>query len=102
MARFTVRIELHGVTSQEPYNKLHDAMQKAGFRRVIQSGDGRWYSMPSAEYDLPQSAENASQVADRAFGIAVNFQPKLNPPREPWVFVTEGPAAWKGIASLKV
>lgn len=99
MARFTIRVELHGATETQ-YAKLHEAMANAGMQRYILAGDGSYYPMPTAEYDLPESIETAGQVATRVAGIAAFFQPTLRPPRKAWVFVTSGQASWSGIDPL--
>lgn len=49
MAKFLVRVELHGA-SRADYDELHDAMELAGFSREIYGADARWHQLPNAEY----------------------------------------------------
>jgi hypothetical protein len=50
MPSFMTRVELHNATAAD-YEKLHEAMQAAGFLRVVRDVDGKWYHLPTAEYD---------------------------------------------------
>jgi hypothetical protein len=50
MADFTVRIELHDAQWND-YERLHAAMERQGFTRLITSDEGRRYQMPWAEYN---------------------------------------------------
>jgi hypothetical protein len=94
MARFTVRVELHGVKTEAEYKSLHDDMFAAGFTRFVTASDGTNYLLPSAEYDLASSAGTAAQVRDRVVIIAARHQPVFTPKRAAWVLVTSGDAAW--------
>lgn len=49
MAKFTVRIELHGGKVAD-YERLDPSMKAEGFEREILSGDGMRYVLPQAEY----------------------------------------------------
>jgi hypothetical protein len=49
MARFMVRVELHGADEND-YEVLHEAMEGEGFARQISSDDGVRYHLPTAEY----------------------------------------------------
>ncbi len=50
MAQFTVRVELHDAAWAD-YDRLHIAMERKGFSRLITAYDGRKYHLPLAEYD---------------------------------------------------
>lgn len=54
MARFTVRVELHGVRHEsEKYEQLHEAMAEEGFsREVFDSRNTVTYQLPTAEYNF--------------------------------------------------
>jgi hypothetical protein len=72
MANFTVRIELHGASGEE-YEKLHTAMEKAGYRRYMSgTANGRpgIWQLPTAEYDFTSSTMSAYEVRDHAKAIA--------------------------------
>ena len=77
MADFTVRIELHDA-SGEHYEKLHGAMEKAGYRRYIsgtfKGRPGIW-QLPTAEYDFTSSTMSAYDVRDHAKAIADRVKP---------------------------
>ena len=79
MASFTTRVELHNASSKD-YETLHAAMERAGFSRVIRSDEGRWYHLPTAEYDCSGSltqrqvlkaAESAAATTGKGFGVIV-------------------------------
>lgn len=85
MTSFTTRVELHGATGDD-YERLHEAMARAGFTRTIAGVDangksGTWH-LPTAEYDL-SSTSTCSQVRDLAKGIADRVKPGA------WVLVTQ-------------
>ena len=66
MAVFIARVELHGKSyDEEAYARLHEAMQKVGFLREIESGDGTWYKLPPAEYYM-KSNDTFMQAVDKA------------------------------------
>lgn len=85
MASFTVRIELHGATGED-YNRLHAAMEAAGYQRyvagVTQDGKSGHWALPTAEYDYSSSA-SAYAVRDHAKAIADTIKP------ESWCLVTQ-------------
>ena len=61
MARFTTRVQLHGVDEgDDAYETLHRQMKKRGFSRTIESD--------SATYDLPWGSYN--YVGERTIDIA--------------------------------
>jgi hypothetical protein len=94
LARFTIRVELHGVSPEDGYRYLHDDMYREGFTRLIAGSGQDAYLLPSYEYELASSTESAAQVCERVIGIASKHQPALDPPKKPWVLVTAGDAAW--------
>jgi hypothetical protein len=51
------RIELHDAKWVEDYNKLHLAMQEAGFSKTIKGSNGSTYELPTAEYYLDGNYE---------------------------------------------
>ncbi len=64
MAQFTTRVLLNGYPSAEDYEKLHKAMKRRGFSRVIKAGDGDYYWLPNAEYDRQASVARSQVLAD--------------------------------------
>lgn len=52
MAKFTVRVELHGAKSEDVYEVLHKAMEEQGFiTYIVDSDTGVAYQLPRAEYN---------------------------------------------------
>src|SRR5690242_15576085 len=49
VAKFTVRVELHGGESED-YDVLHEQMEIKGFSRTITNAQGVEYHLPTAEY----------------------------------------------------
>ncbi|EDS8889510.1 hypothetical protein GQC79_004480 [Salmonella enterica] len=49
MAKYIVRIELHGADNPEPYEVLHEFMRQYGFLKSLPVDDG-YYPLPTAEY----------------------------------------------------
>jgi hypothetical protein len=68
MAQFTVRVELHQA-QWDDYEKLHSAMGRQGFSRLIRSDDGKTYQLPWAEYNGSGNL-SSSQVRDIARAAA--------------------------------
>jgi len=77
MAKFLVRVELHGA-SWADYETLHAQMEYRGFSREITGGNGRIYQLPTAEYVIHTDSEleavrslavNAAQTTGREFGV---------------------------------
>lgn len=73
MANFVVRVELHDAT-WEDYDKLHRAMELAGFSKTIVGDDGIHYELPPAEYHFPESTLNGTQVHKFAKAAANSTQ----------------------------
>jgi hypothetical protein len=79
MAKFLVRIELHGAM-WEDYEALHVEMESRGFSREVTGGSGRSYQLPTAEYVIQTDEElegvrtlaaDAAQTTGRKFGVVV-------------------------------
>ena len=64
MTNFTVRIELHGADEAD-YENLHEAMERRGFVRWIESDGGR-YRLPTAEYNLVDADMDRARVLEIA------------------------------------
>lgn len=72
MAKFNTRVELRDLSSanhRDTYDRLHAAMERAGFERFIVAGDGTKYHLPHAEYNKA-STQTCEQVLDQAKAIA--------------------------------
>lgn len=93
MARFTVRVELHGA-DEDDYDLLHERMERAGFSRQIEGGDGKLYHLPPAEYDF-QGQETIEQVRTKAHEVARTVR------QRPAILVTQGSRAWSGLDEVK-
>lgn len=88
MAKFIVRIELHGALLPTDYDNLHRLMEAQGFRRYIVSDQGQRFLLPSAEYFL-ESNQTAEQVRDWASQLAAKTG------KTSWVLATAySRAAW--------
>jgi len=79
MAKYLVRVELHGATWND-YEKLHSEMSYRGFSREVTSDDGGTYQLPTAEYVIQTSAglegvrglaAEAAKTTGRKFGVIV-------------------------------
>jgi hypothetical protein len=79
MSSFTTRVELHSATHDD-YNNLHAFMEAEGFSRLIRSSDGKWYHLPTAEYDrkgdltaadVLGSAERAAARSGKRYSVIV-------------------------------
>lgn len=77
MAKFAVRPEINGAVDGD-YEKLHDAMYKSEFYRVIlgRKGEGvlKWYDLPSGMYvgDKPITLNQAYIQAEAAVQTVAN------------------------------
>jgi hypothetical protein len=99
MANFTVRVELHEVNMREPsgddYERLHLAMQRRQYFRVIRGSDDTWYHLPHAEYTVTWQATIADVLAEVA-SITKSVWDRAG------VFVTESKGRrWKGLKIAK-
>lgn len=77
MAKFLVRVELHGATWDD-YEALHAEMAYRGFSREVTGDDGCTYQLPTAEYVIHTDgaleavrtlAAQAAQATGRKFGV---------------------------------
>ena len=70
MSTFIVRIELHPSDKEQAYSAVHDAMESAGFSRVLRHEDGVRYHLPTSEYCMTStsSVEAVRDLAARAVG----------------------------------
>jgi len=79
MAKFTVRVELHGVKGIEPsgedYQELHLAMQRNSYFRIIKSSDDEWSHLPSAEYTVNWDVKIDSVVNEVKTIVAAVWKP---------------------------
>ena len=67
MKDFIVRVELHGAGDEpDVYEKLHEAMEDAGFSRKILSVGKVSYKLPTAEYSI-----YGDYTADTIFELVV-------------------------------
>src|SRR5262245_23526127 len=64
MAQFTTRVLLNGYPSADDYEKLHKAMKKKGFSRIIKSDEPAYYWLPNAEYDRDTTVARSQVLAD--------------------------------------
>jgi hypothetical protein len=94
MASFMTRVELHGVKhDSEIYDKLHVAMEKAGFSRQIQGSDGTVYHLPPAQY-WASGNYTLEFVRDTAAKVSAGVWQNRA------VLVTEGLSAWSGLINV--
>lgn len=96
MARFMVRVVLHDAADDgRDYDKLHEAMERAGFGRTIRSDDGVTYHLPPAQYRL-DAVSTVEEVRGLAFRAAGATGLKRG------VFVSEVRcSAWQGLKQAK-
>jgi hypothetical protein len=64
MAEFTTRVLLSGNPPAEVYDKLHKAMKKKGFSRVIKGDNGAYFWLPHAEYNRSTSVSRSQVLTD--------------------------------------
>lgn len=93
MARVIVRVELHGATTEQQYDRLHAQMATAGFNRTIAGSDGKQYWLPTATYSSDRftsetSARDAAWTAGS--GIVKSYA----------VIATCGQSAWQNLAQV--
>jgi hypothetical protein len=94
MASFNIRVELKGTPAGEDYEKLHTAMMRAGFSRIIIDDDGVRYHLPPAEY-VGSGDWNASVVQKQVWLIATSVW------KQPAVYVTTaGSRSWRGLKEV--
>jgi hypothetical protein len=94
MTNYTVRVEPHDANDDD----YEDLWRKEGFVRWIMGKDDNKYRLPTAEYNLRNSALTCSQVRDLAREVAKAV--KANP--VPWVLATESNSRrWIGLKAWK-
>jgi hypothetical protein len=72
MAKFTTRVQLKGSPSADDYERLHKAMKRQGFTRIIENDEGKKYWLPHAEYNREASV-NRSVVLEDAKAAAATI-----------------------------
>jgi len=79
MAKYLVRVELHGATWDD-YERLHAEIANRGFSREVTSDNGGTFQLPTAEYITETSvglegvralAAEAARTTGRRFGVIV-------------------------------
>lgn len=101
MASFIVRVELHELNSrQKPawddYQRLHAAMQRSNYLRVIKSDDGNWYHLPHATYSAWSNNLTRSQILEQVRAIVQTVWSKAGH------LVIEGSSNWVGLIPASV
>lgn len=76
MARFIVRVELHGADSND-YTKLHESMRIRGYNQSIQDTDLSWFYLPTAEYTINVNS-SAANVRNDVMGIVQSVKPNFS------------------------
>jgi hypothetical protein len=71
MADFFARVELHGATWPEDYEKLHALLDAHGFSNCVTAKDGKSWRLPTGTYwstnridDVDRVAKAVKQCAD--------------------------------------
>ena len=92
MARVIVRVELHGASTEQQYERLHTQMAGAGFGRTITGSDGNQYVLPTATYSSERFA-NESVACDAAWKAAAGITASYA------IIATCGQSAWRGLTA---
>lgn len=96
MTNFMVRIELHDADDDD-YAALHTAMERQGFVRWVQGKVSR-DRLPTAEYNMADTALERAEVLVRAKKAAKSTKPRPTP----WIIVTElAGRTWSGLEPWK-
>lgn len=74
MARYIVRVELHGADSED-YDSLHEKMNGKGYSREIRDGKGAWFHLPTAEYTIVKTS-TALNIRKEVCAIAGSVKTK--------------------------
>ena len=69
MANYLTRVELHRPYLDDAYARLHAALEKVGFKRVILGRNAEWYHLPHGQYTI-SSDEGVSEIVTLAKGVA--------------------------------
>lgn len=97
MTNYTVRVELHDA-DEEDHESLHQAMEEQGFVRWIKGSKGVKDRLPTAEYNMPDTDIDRSEVLEKAKSAANSV--KASP--KPWIVVTESAGrSWFGLKSWR-
>jgi hypothetical protein len=93
LAKTLARVELHSATEAD-YRRLHELMAQAGFARLIPTGDGRRFWLPSGtyyseQYPSREPACTAASAAARSTG------------RTYTVTMTEGPTVFENLIEAR-
>lgn len=96
MAYFIVRIELHELDNrQKPtwddYERLHIAMQRRNYFRLIKSDEGKWYHLPHATYFAYSDTMTSAQILEQVQSIGRPVWSKTS------YLVAEGSSRWEGL-----
>ena len=70
MSQFFSRVELQGYPTEDQYQRLHNAMDRIGFKRTIVGSDGRAYKLPTGTYYKPVSFSSVAQERDSVRTVA--------------------------------
>jgi hypothetical protein len=80
MTNYTVRVELHRADEND-YARLHSLMESEGFVRWVETKDGSLKRLPTAEYNMANTASTRTAVLARAKAAATAVKPRP----EPWI-----------------
>jgi hypothetical protein len=94
MARVVVRVELHGATTEQQYERLHTRMASAGFSRTITAGNGGQYWLPTATYSSDRYGSE-TLARDAAWAASAGITSSYA------VIATCGNSAWNGLAEVR-
>jgi hypothetical protein len=95
MARVVVRVELHGATTEQQYERLHAQMASAGFGRTIVAGNGAQYWLPTATYSS-EGYSSETTARDAAWNAAAGITSSYA------VIATCGGSAWQGLSEVRM
>lgn len=74
MPKYTTRVELHN-HKRGDYDRLHEEMEKQGFRRTITDENGNEFHLPTAEYNYVGSIDDKDTILKRAIKAARVVKP---------------------------
>lgn len=69
MTNYLTRVELHSANGDD-YQRLHQEMLARKFSKLIRSGDGAYYELPTAEYVSMSTTLSSEGVRDLAIAAA--------------------------------
>jgi hypothetical protein len=73
MSQYFARVELQGYPTEDQYQRLHNAMDNIGFKRMLIGNDRRTYKLPTATYYKPVSFSAVAQERDSVRTVANNI-----------------------------